>query len=236
MGRHVSAIVVAAGRGERLGADTPKAFLELAGRSLLSRSLSSLLMGGQVDEVVVVVPPGFEERAGPASECNGLPVTCRAVVAGGARRSESVRIGFEALSLATEVVLVHDAARPFVPGGLVERIIAAALEHGGAIPAVPIPDTVKEGAGGFVQRTVPREALCLSQTPQGFRAGLLKEALEVGESLEQDFTDEAALFEGLGYSVRLVDSCTTNFKITTPDDWRLATAWAAATDREAFDV
>lgn len=216
----VGVVIVAGGRGTRLGADVPKQLLDLGGRSLLQRSVDAFDAHAQVDEIVVVLPEDFVARGaslvGPARR----PM---AFVGGGARRQDSVRHGVSALSDAADIVLVHDAARPFVDAATIDRVIAAAREEGAAVPAVPASDTVKLAADGQprVARTIPRGDVWLAQTPQGFRRDVLDEALAGGHGAGEA-TDEAMLVEQAGRPVRIVRGDPRNRKITTMDDLEAA--------------
>jgi 2-C-methyl-D-erythritol 4-phosphate cytidylyltransferase len=205
----VVGIVPAGGSGERLGAGVPKAFVVCAGRPLLDWSLEVLSV--VCERVVVAVPPGFEEEPDR--------------VTGGESRSGSVRNALVAAPEAT-VAVVHDAARPLVTRDLVERCLAA-LEPGvdGAIAAARMTDTVKEAApDGRVLRTLERAALWAVQTPQVFRADVLRRALARDESALASATDDAALVEDVGGTVRVVDAPPENIKVTRPSDLRIAEA------------
>jgi 2-C-methyl-D-erythritol 4-phosphate cytidylyltransferase len=214
------AILVAAGRGERMGAARPKAFLSLAGQTLLERSARALGAAPSVSALVAVVP---EDAIAEARElCGTLAKPC-VVVAGGARRQDSVRAGLDALPSAFDgVVLVHDAARPLVSVEVVEAVVRAAREHGAAIPVVPVADTIKEVGAGRVAATVDRERLAAAQTPQGFRRDVLARAYEKAFADGVLVTDESMAVERLGLPVACVPGSTRNRKLTTPDDL----AWA----------
>lgn len=220
----VAAIIVAGGRGERLGAAMPKQLLELGGRTILQRSLDAFTSSGLVHEVVVVLPAELVASGSVDLEYGGARVT---VVAGGARRQDSVARGFETVSQDAEVVLVHDAARPLVTRDVIARTLAAAAGDGAAIAAVGARDTVKstETRDGrpIVRATLPRDEIHLAQTPQGFRRAVLAEAIAVGVS-GVEATDEAMLAEMAGHPVRLVEGDVGNVKITTEADLRLARA------------
>ena len=206
----VVGIVPAAGGGERLGAGEPKAFALCADRPLLDWSLDVLREA--CDRVIAAVPPGFED---------GDPDR----VAGGASRSASVRAALAAAPEAT-VAVVHDAARPLVTADLVARCIAA-LDGGwdGAVAAAPMTDTVKEaGPDGGVVRTLDRSGLWAIQTPQVFRADVLRRALGADEAALAAATDDAALVEAAGGRVRVVEAPPENLKVTRPVDLRLAAA------------
>jgi 2-C-methyl-D-erythritol 4-phosphate cytidylyltransferase len=203
------ALLVAAGSGERLGADRPKAFVMLAGRPRLEWSLDALRAAG-VSDVVVALPPGEAEPAG----CTGVP--------GGVTRSASVRAALAAAP-ASEHVVVHDAARPLVEPELFERTLAA-LEHADcAIAAAPITDTVKEAGPDLrVTATLDRSRLWAIQTPQAFRREALERALDVADDVLAAATDDAWLVERAGGTVRVVESSPANFKVTTPHDLQVA--------------
>lgn len=222
----VAAIVVAGGRGARFGGDTPKQFLEVRGRSLVQRAVDAFVTSPHVQDVVVVLPG---EAAARPQDVVRVPSTVR-VVAGGARRQDSVAAGFDAVPEACDVVLVHDAARPFVTDDLIARAVAAARAHGAAIVALPSRDTVKRGVtrGDAVQivETIPRETIHLAQTPQAFSRSILAEAVALGRS-GTEATDEAALAEAAGHPVVLVEGDPHNIKVTTAADLPIAAAIAA---------
>ena len=221
----VSAILAAGGIGARLGAGQPKQFLEIEGRSMLELSLAALATHPEVDEVVVALPAAHLDPL-PACLGRAWPRPVRAV-AGGARRQDSVAQAFAAIAPSSDVVLVHDAARPFASAGLVSRMIAAARASGAAIPAVAATDTVKLGhgdsGGTFVAATVPRQDVYLAQTPQAFTRTVLAAALAEGARAEVA-TDEAGLVERLGGRVAIVEGEPANMKITTPEDLAVARA------------
>jgi 2-C-methyl-D-erythritol 4-phosphate cytidylyltransferase len=214
------AIIVAAGRGERMGASRPKAFLGLAGQPLLLRSALVFDGAPSVEEIVAVVPT---EEIESARGILGPVRKVRAVVAGGTRRQDSV---LEGLKQAPEgfagVVLVHDAARPLVDMPLVETVAKAAAEMGAALPVLGLVDTLKRVRGGQVVETLDRSELAAAQTPQGFRFALLVEAYEAAFRDRVTLTDEAMAVERLGGKVAAVPGSPLNKKITTPEDL----AWA----------
>ncbi len=232
-GLRAAAVVVAAGRGERFGA-ADKVFLPLAGRPMLAHVLDAVHAAELVAAVVLVVGVHTRERAERllAEGAWRLPVT---VVTGGERRQDSVAAGVAAVPADTEVVVVHDGARPLVAGGLFDRAAAAAVEVGAAIAAVPVTDTLKRAAGDgpsgaeMVGATVPREGLWAAQTPQAFRRDRLAAALADPAAAATTFTDEAALFEHLGWPVALVQGHRGNIKVTHPEDLALAEALLAGT-------
>ena len=222
---HVAAIIVAAGKGERTGASQPKQFVDLGdGRTMLDMSIQAFLEHPLVNEIIVAVPPGYAGRL-KAYESTGRT----AVVEGGARRQDSMARAFAAVSPAADVVLVHDAARPYVSERLIADTIAAASEHGAAIAAVPVKDTVKRTSGVGDQRTVretlPRDQIFLAQTPQGFRRDVLEQAMAAAENI--DVTDESMLVERAGIPVHIVNGDVSNVKITTAEDLMSARATTA---------
>jgi 2-C-methyl-D-erythritol 4-phosphate cytidylyltransferase/2-C-methyl-D-erythritol 2,4-cyclodiphosphate synthase len=214
---HVTAIIAAAGAGRRLGGEVPKQLLDLSGRTILQRSLDAFVSHPRVNAVIVVLPA--ELLATPLLEAGErgriIPV------AGGARRQDSVANGFRHVPAATDIVLVHDAARPFVGPESISRVIDAAAQYGAAIVAQPVRDTVKrvqdDGGSLRVVETLPRDSIFLAQTPQAFRRSVLQAAIAAGES-GIDATDEAALAEHAGYAVHVVEGPADNVKITVPED------------------
>jgi 2-C-methyl-D-erythritol 4-phosphate cytidylyltransferase/2-C-methyl-D-erythritol 2,4-cyclodiphosphate synthase len=226
---HVTAIIAAAGEGRRLGAAVPKQLLEVGGRTILERSVSAFVGHDRVDDVIVVVPAALVDA--PAAWANAAPPPAVRIVAGGARRQDSVANAFDSVSADSDVVLVHDAARPFVSADLISRAIDAAAAHGAAIAALPVRDTVKRieirGASRIIADTIPRETIYLAQTPQAFRREVLRAAVALGRS-GVEATDEAMLAERAGHAVHIVEGDPSNVKITTADDLELARRAGAA--------
>jgi 2-C-methyl-D-erythritol 4-phosphate cytidylyltransferase len=214
----VWAVLVAAGRGERLAGDRPKAFAKLAGRPLVAESLARLEASDWIDAIVVVAPEGWEEPVILLAEELGA-AKVRAAVTGGATRADSVRAGVADVPEAAAVVLVHDAARPLLPEAVVERLVTA-LEDGwdGAVPGLPLADTVKRAADGAVVETLERTGLYAVQTPQAFVAATLRRALG---SAPAAATDCAAFVEAVGGRVRLVEGDPRLVKVTTAADLAL---------------
>lgn len=214
------AILVAAGRGLRMGAARPKAFLSLAGQALLLRSARALAAAPSVHQLVAVVPEAELEAArGLLTGVDKL----RAVVPGGERRQDSVLEGLRQAPEGFEgTVLVHDAARPLLEVGLVEAVIAAAREGGAAIPVLELVDTVKRVCQGRVLATLDRAELAAAQTPQAFRYALLVRAYQHAFRERLTLTDECAAVELLGEPVLAVPGSPRNRKITTAEDL----AWA----------
>jgi 2-C-methyl-D-erythritol 4-phosphate cytidylyltransferase len=209
------ALIVAAGRGERLGADRPKALVELAGRPLLQWSVDALRGLGGVERIVVALPPGAPAPPGATA------------VEGGPARSDSVRRALAAAGQGDpgETVLVHDAARPLVTRELAERVLAALAEDvsaDAAIAAVPVTDTIKRVRAGVVAETLDRSELWAVQTPQAFRRAALERALEVPPDVLARATDDAWLLERAGGRVVVVRASTENLKVTSALDLEVA--------------
>jgi 2-C-methyl-D-erythritol 4-phosphate cytidylyltransferase len=203
------ALLVAAGSGERLGAERPKAFVMLAGRPMLQWSLDALRAAG-ISDVVVALPPGEQAPDGTT----GVP--------GGTTRSASVRAALAAAPPGADVV-VHDAARPLVEPGIFRRTLAALDGADCAVAAAPVTDTVKQaGADRRVTATLDRSTLWAIQTPQAFRRAALERALAVDGDVLAAATDDAWLVERTGGSVVVVESSPANFKVTTPHDLQVA--------------
>jgi 2-C-methyl-D-erythritol 4-phosphate cytidylyltransferase / 2-C-methyl-D-erythritol 2,4-cyclodiphosphate synthase len=212
---HVTAIIAAGGSGRRLGGPVPKQLIELGGKSLLQRSVDAFTTHPSVDDVIVAVPASVAQN--PPPWLKGVRL-----VEGGDRRQDSVANAFAAIAGDSEIVLVHDAARPFVTPEVISRAIAGAAAHGAAIAAIPVRDTVKRVSGaGVISETIPREEVFLAQTPQAFRRDVLEAAIEAGRAGGLA-TDEAMLAERAGHSVHIVEGDAANLKITTVAD--LATA------------
>jgi 2-C-methyl-D-erythritol 4-phosphate cytidylyltransferase/2-C-methyl-D-erythritol 2,4-cyclodiphosphate synthase len=212
----VAAIIAAGGQGVRFGGG-PKQLRTLGGRLVLEHSIDTFRRTPGIDRIVVVLPAAVVADPPAALAGGASPLT---LVAGGARRRDSVAAGLAAAGGDADLVVIHDAARPLVSPSLIERTVAAAVEHGAAIAALPATDTVKRGEGGRVLGTLPRREIFLAQTPQAFRVGVLREAL----ALEPDAgaTDEAMLAELAGHHVHLVEGEARNLKITTPEDLEMA--------------
>ncbi|MXY15929.1 MAG: 2-C-methyl-D-erythritol 4-phosphate cytidylyltransferase, partial [Acidobacteria bacterium] len=224
----ITAIIAAGGRGARLGGPIHKQLRIIGGRTLLERSVAPFDASERIGEIVLVLPP--ELLASPPDLIRRIRTPVR-LVAGGARRQDSVAAGLAAVAPASEIVVIHDAARPFCTPDLIDRTIAAAVESGAATAALPAFDTVKEGrvAEGVavVGATLPRESIYLVQTPQAFRVDLLRDAVERASG-GAEATDETTLLERAGHPVRLVQGDVRNFKVTSADDLALAGRIAAA--------
>jgi 2-C-methyl-D-erythritol 4-phosphate cytidylyltransferase len=217
-----AAIVVAAGAGKRFG--QMKQFVYLKGKPVLEWTLEKFQAHEEVGSIVLVLPDEqdrkhYQMRYGKIID----------VVRGGERRQDSVWQGFRLLDQATtELVLVHDGARPLIDGRLVSRIIAEARASGAAIPVIPLEDTTKEVRENLVVRTLDRRGLVRVQTPQGFLYPVLQKAMDAARRDRFYGTDEAVLVERVGLPVRAVDGDPRNIKITSPLDLKVAEAWLDA--------
>src|SRR5712672_2505487 len=218
MGPSVAAVIVAAGRGLRAGGNLPKQYRELAGEPVIRSSLSLFAWHGQIGAVQAVIHP--DDRGAYEAAAKGLRLL--PPVSGGASRQASVRAGLEALGArAPDIVLIHDAARPFCSTELVSRAIVACGATGAAIPALEVTDTIKRvDAGGHVAGTIDRAQLRAVQTPQAFKFAVLLAAHErAAKEGRDDFTDDAALAEWAGLTVATFEGDPANMKLTTPEDF-----------------
>jgi 2-C-methyl-D-erythritol 4-phosphate cytidylyltransferase len=224
-------VIVGGGSGTRMGPGIPKQFRELLGTPLYLWSVGFFESSDCVGEIVVVAP---------ASELRNAELGCKAagakkvtaIVEGGARRQDSVAAGFAAVSPKFEVVLIHDAARPFPPANT-EQLLQQALQAGAAIFAVPVSETLKRIDYPRIVETVPREHVWAAQTPQAFRRDVLKPAIDFVSRSEIEVTDDAAAVEALGRRVDVVPGSHTNIKITNPEDWTVAETLALVLRRRA---
>lgn len=212
----VSAIIPAAGSGERFGEE--KQFKLLSGRPLFFHTLKLFLQSDYIDEIIVAVPSANVDSThrDVLSMSAGKPVK---VVAGGTRRQDSVKNGIDVSDSDSTLVCIHDAARPFVTEDLIQRSISACEFADGAVVGIPSKDTVKFSENGLVKETLDREKIWLAQTPQCFHKNKLLQALYYAETENLTGTDESALMEAMGFSIKLVEGESNNFKITTKDDW-----------------
>ena len=212
----VVAVVVAAGSGTRLGGKVPKALLSVGGRPLVVVAVEGALASPMISSVIVAAPPGFESQVREA--CASL-VGSVVVVTGGDTRQRSVASGMDAADAGADVVVVHDAARPFASAVLFAAVVEAVRAGAdAAVPVLPLVDTVKRIRDGSIVGTEPRDELALAQTPQACRAQLLRDALAKADEAGLDFTDDAGLLEWAGASIRTVAGEPRNFKVTTPED------------------
>jgi 2-C-methyl-D-erythritol 4-phosphate cytidylyltransferase len=220
----VGVVLVAAGAGVRAGPGEPKQFRPILGVPMLLRALRPFTSHPAVAHVIAVLPRAFAQH--PPEWLGNVVGDRLTLIAGGEARVDSVRAGLAALPAACTIVLVHDAARPFVRRETIDGVIARARAGVGAVAALPLADTVKEVAGeSRVARTVPREALWRAQTPQGFPRAMLTEAASRHTNGVPP-TDDGELCERAGFPVEVVRDTAHNFKVTTADDFRIAEALA----------
>ena len=218
--RSVAVLIPAGGIGARMGGRTPKQFLRVGGATILATTLRHFAGHPAVAAVVVAAPAAHVARTRALVGGRRRPAV--SVVAGGATRQESVWCALQAVPAAAEIVVIHDAVRPFISRGLIEAVVAAAADGGAAICALPIAETVKRVRDGVVESTVERAGLWAVQTPQAFRTALLREAHEKARRDGVVGTDDAMLVERLGHPVRVVPGLAANVKITMPEDLRRA--------------
>ncbi len=218
----MSAIIAAAGSGQRLGHQRAKAFVELGGKPMLFYALRTLAAIPDITEIIITLPTSAEghARAVLGEMKFGLPVK---LTPGGAERQDSVRRALMLVSAESEIVVIHDAARPFATAELFSRCIESAQRWGAAVAGIPVADTLKAVAAGKIIATQPRHGLWQSQTPQAFKRELILRAHASAKAGEQ-VTDDADLVERLGESVEIVEGSPQNFKITTPGDLEMAEA------------
>lgn len=227
----VAAVIVAAGRGARMGAGVAKQYLPLAGMPILAHTLAAFDTVEEIGRIVLVLPADDIQDARRQILPLVKPSTRITVAAGGPERQASVGKGIEALAnlAGDSVVLIHDGVRPFVGPELIRRLIRAAMGLGACIPVMPVAETVKRvDERGVIVASPERGSLRLAQTPQAFRLGLFREALEAAKTSGLMATDDAALVEAAGGKVHTVEGSRFNLKITTPEDLALAEAILAA--------
>jgi 2-C-methyl-D-erythritol 4-phosphate cytidylyltransferase len=216
----IAVLVPAGGLGTRLGLRTPKQFLHIGGGTILARTLRPFLRHPAVSTIIVAAPADHLARTRRLVGRIGRRRV--EVVAGGATRQESVGNALRAVPADADIILVHDAVRPFIDRRLIDAVAAAAAAHGAAICALPIAETVKRVRGGLVESTLDRSELWAVQTPQGFHGTLLREAHDKARRDGVVGTDDAMLVERLGHPVHVVPGLADNVKITTAQDLRRA--------------
>jgi 2-C-methyl-D-erythritol 4-phosphate cytidylyltransferase len=215
----VVALVPAAGRGLRMGGSVPKQFLALGGEPLIVQSLRTLQAASVIDRIILAVPSTDIEYCEKEIVSPYRFTKVMKVVAGGAERQDSVRHALAQVSSDTEIVLIHDAVRPFLTIRMITEVVAAARKEGAAIIALPMRDTVKQvRADGMIERTVDRASLWLAQTPQAFRRDWIETAHGKAHAEGIRATDDAFLVEWLGHSVAVVEGSGENIKVTRPED------------------
>ena len=231
----ISAIVPAGGRGVRMGSNVPKQFLTLGDVPLLVHALQTFESCSIISEIVLVVPEDDCAYCHDHIVPNyGLKKISR-VVGGGRRRQDSVLNGVQVTNPTSDIVVVHDAVRPFVTERMIADVVKAARKHGAAIVAIPLRDTVKRvNFDGLIEETLSREKLWAAQTPQAFQRDILLRAHEQGETDGVDATDDAFLVERMGLSVSVVQGSFHNIKVTRPEDLQMGQAILSANRTESF--
>ncbi|NKB71942.1 MAG: 2-C-methyl-D-erythritol 4-phosphate cytidylyltransferase [Candidatus Latescibacteria bacterium] len=224
-------IIPAGGQGTRLGGERPKQYQPLAGRPVLAWTLERFIACPQIGRIVLVLRPEDMDYCRQHVLAGLAAATIGPMVAGGEQRWASVLAGLQATKEEEDIILVHDAVRPFVSGQVIADVVEGVCQYGAAVAAVPVKDTIKQALDGQVVQTPLRDQLWSAQTPQGFRRQLLLEAF-VRRPQDRPITDEAQLVEALGHPVHLVQGDYRNLKITTPEDMEWA-AWHAAREETA---
>ena len=223
MGESIVCIVAAAGRGVRFGREMPKSFYPVEGKPLLSWSLRALCAWGSISRYVVMAPSGWEAEAEReiAAEIPGTP---HEVLLGGESRQESVAIGLRSVRSA-DLVLVHDACRPIVSIPLIARVVEAAREHGAAVPALQVTETLARLRDDTLEGIVPRERVVGIQTPQAFRFDVLRQAFNAADETIRTATDESSLVLAAGHPVKVVEGEVWNIKVTVKEDLEMMTSF-----------
>lgn len=214
----VSVVIVAAGRGTRMGPDVDKLFLEVAGRPIIAHTWERFDRSPMVDEIVVVVREGMQSAFSELAAESGFTKGFR-IVPGGRERQDSVWNGIQATNAGAEIIAIHDGARPCVTEAIISDCVRAAREHGAAVAACAVTDTIKEASSdGTISRHIDRAKLRAVQTPQTFQADVIRRALGEAQSRGVAVTDDTAACELIGQPVKLVESATPNPKATSPAD------------------
>jgi 2-C-methyl-D-erythritol 4-phosphate cytidylyltransferase len=227
-----AAVVSAAGRGLRMGGSTPKQFLTVGGLPILVHALRVLEGSPAVTDIILTVPAADREYCLNEIVARYKFHKITKVVPGGEQRQDSVRHGLAQLDHDVDIVIVHDAVRPFLTADMVIRAIDAAAQHGAAIVAIPMRDTIKRvGSDGLIESTIDRSHLWLAQTPQAFQRALLQTAHRKAQIENYHATDDAQLMEWLGHRVAIVEGSGENIKITRPEDLGIGEAILAAREK-----
>jgi 2-C-methyl-D-erythritol 4-phosphate cytidylyltransferase len=217
----VIAVIPAAGKGERLGAEKPKQFLELKGTPIIIHTLRKFETHPQIDGIIISTSSSYFELIKKLIKEYGLKKVLK-IVEGGKTRQESVYNGVKACPEETQIILVHDAVRPFVSFKIISNVIQATNIHGAAVPAIPVRDTLNKVIEEKIFQNIDRSGLFHIQTPQGARAEILKECLKKAQEEQLVFSDESSLLLHYGYEVYVVEGAFINFKITYFEDLLLA--------------
>jgi 2-C-methyl-D-erythritol 4-phosphate cytidylyltransferase len=219
-------IVAGAGRGKRFGKEIPKSFFSIEGQTLLARSIKSVDVLDEPLEFVVLVPPGWEEKAKEKLAAEIPEANCR-VLAGGSSRQQSVSIGLDEIKDA-RLVLIHDACRPFVSPDLVRKVVETGLEFGAAVPVLQVTETLARIRDERLEGIVPRERVVGIQTPQAFDLEILKKAYNTAEEKIRTATDESSLVLAADLPVKVVEGEKWNIKVTVSEDVEVALSFLTA--------
>ena len=214
----ISAIITAAGAGQRFGGQ--KQFKALGGKPLYQHSLEMFVSSKIINEIILVVPS--QNRNAISKDIKGSPYRVVKVISGGASRKYSVKYGVDASSDDADLVVIHDAARPFATNEVLGSVINACEKFDGAIAAIPAVDTLKYSNNGIVKKTLDRNCVWLAQTPQAFKKIKLLDAYRKHDLLNSAITDESSIMEDMGYTISIVLGSQSNFKVTTKYDWKHA--------------
>lgn len=222
--RVTGAVIVAAGSASRMGG-IDKVMAPLKGEPMIVHTVRVFQSCEAISEIVIVTRP---DLILPITELTREMEKVTAVVCGGSSRTESVQLGLNALSSQVELAAIHDGARPLVSEHLIDRVVRAANSYGGAVPVIPVKDTIKITQGAFVQSTPNRSALRAVQTPQVFDFDLLRAALKQVQEQKIEVTDDCSAVEAIGFRVKTIEGAESNLKVTTPFDLKIAELWMEA--------
>ncbi|WP_313345226.1 2-C-methyl-D-erythritol 4-phosphate cytidylyltransferase [Sedimentibacter sp.] len=224
--KFVSAIIVAAGKGTRMGSEIPKQFLSIGGKTILDTTLYKFEKSNEVDEIILIVSKEDLDYIRSEVADDYKKITC--IEAGGSTRTESVYEGIKAVRKDCGIVLIHDGVRPFISYNLILNCVEGANNYRACIPVIDVVDTVKEiTEDGFVNQTMKRSSIKAVQTPQAFEYELISDCYYNAVTEDAVFTDDSSIVEYYGYKVKTIDGLAKNIKITTPQDLRIAEIFAS---------
>lgn len=225
MDENVTAIIVSAGKGTRMGSEIPKQYMTIAGKTILETTLYKFDRDKLIDEIILVV--NREDIDYVREEIASNYEKVKVVLKGGKTRTESVYEGIKRLSENCKVVLIHDGVRPFISYRLINTCVEKAYKHKACVPVIDVIDTIKEVRNSYVEKTLDRAILKAVQTPQAFDADLIRNCYEKAINEDISFTDDASIVEYYGHKVKTVEGLSRNIKITTPLDLRVAEIFAS---------